>query len=70
MLISTGSILLSVPVLILLKLLFTYLRDEKGFRKYPNQNWASGLTPLAYGWECGRKHKDFHSKRLYEALQK
>ena len=70
MFISTGSILLSVPVLILLKLLFTYLRDEKGFRKYPNQNWASGLTPLAYGWECGRKHKDFHGKRLYEALQK
>lgn len=47
-----------------------YFRDEKGFRKYPTQNWASGLTPLAYGWGCGRSHRVNHSKRLHAALQK
>ncbi|KAI1823683.1 benzoate 4-monooxygenase cytochrome P450 [Xylaria intraflava] len=58
------------PLFILLWLFVVYLWDEKGFRKYPTQNWASGLTALAYGWECGREHKDFHSKRLHKALQK
>lgn len=62
--------LLLVPLFFLSSLLITYLQDEKGFRKYPNQNWASGLTYLAYGWECGRKHKDIHTKRLHKALQK
>ncbi|KAK5633188.1 hypothetical protein RRF57_008902 [Xylaria bambusicola] len=57
------------PAIVLLRLFIVYLRDDKGFRKYPTQNWASGLTPLAYGWECSRTQKDMHSKRLYEALQ-
>ncbi|KAI0508533.1 hypothetical protein F5B22DRAFT_390892 [Xylaria bambusicola] len=57
------------PAIMLLRLFVVYLRDDKGFRKYPTQNWASGLTPLAYGWECSRTQKDIHSKRLHEALK-
>lgn len=57
------------PAIVLLHLFVVYLRDAKGLRKYPTQNWGSGLTSLAYGWECGRLHKDIHSKRLHEALQ-
>ena len=48
----------------------TYLHDEKGFRKYPTQNWFSGITSLAYGWEVGRKHDLFHTKRLHNSLTK
>jgi hypothetical protein len=50
--------------------LVTYFRDEKGFRKYPTQNWLSGISSLAYGWEVGRTHKTFHTRRLHEALMK
>jgi hypothetical protein len=63
------TLLLLAPCSILLKLVFTYLRDAKGLRQYPLQNWASGLTPLAYGWECGRKHPVFHTRRLHDRLQ-
>ncbi|KAI1323176.1 benzoate 4-monooxygenase cytochrome P450 [Xylariaceae sp. FL0255] len=65
-----AATLLMVPALAVIALFIVYLRDEKGFRKYETQNWASGLTPLAYGWECGRKHKDIHSKRLHKAFQR
>ena len=55
---------------IVLEPLVTFLRDEKGFRKYPMQNWLSGITTLAYGWEVGREHKVFHTRRLHDALMK
>lgn len=48
--------------------LVRYFRDEKGFRKYATQNWLSGILPIAYGWEVGRKHEKFHTQRLHEAL--
>ena len=53
-----------------LRPLITFFRDEKGFRKYPTQNWLSGITALAYGWEVGRKHDHFHTRRLHDALMK
>lgn len=46
-----------------------FFRDAKGFRKYPLQNWLSGITALAYGWEVGRKHDVFHTRRLHDALK-
>ena len=55
---------------VVLEPLVTFLRDEKGFRKYPMQNWLSGITTLAYGWEVGRRHKVFHTRRLHDALMK
>ena len=50
--------------------LIIYVRDKKGFRKYPSQNCSSGITALAYGWEVGRVHQAFHTRRLHEALIK
>ena len=47
---------------------FRYFRDEKGLRKYPTQNFLSGISSLAYGWEVGRKHKVFHTRRLHDDL--
>lgn len=70
MLLFISFLIILSPLVIYLYLLTVYLQDEKGFRKYPTQNWASGLTPLAYGWECGRPHRDIHSKRLHADLQK
>lgn len=55
---------------ITLRPLITFFRNEKGFRKYPSQNWLSGVTALAYGWEVGRKHDVFHTRRLHDALMK
>lgn len=45
-----------------------YFWDAKGLRKYPNQNMFSGITNLAYGWEVGRSHRLFHTRRLHEQL--
>ncbi|GJC95574.1 benzoate 4-monooxygenase cytochrome P450 [Colletotrichum higginsianum] len=45
-----------------------YLQDPKGLRKYPSQNIFSGLTGLAYGWEAGRRHRVFHTRRPHEQL--
>ncbi|KAL9117860.1 MAG: hypothetical protein Q9187_005598 [Circinaria calcarea] len=50
--------------------LIEYLCDPKGLRKYPEQNWLSGISNLAYGWEVGRKHAVFHTRRLHNALMK
>jgi hypothetical protein len=57
-----------IPLIYILSFVVEYFIDRKGLRKYPTQNWASGLTGLAYGWECGRHHKDTHTKRLHQAL--
>ncbi|EJP66155.1 Cytochrome P450 CYP5280A1P [Beauveria bassiana ARSEF 2860] len=48
--------------------LIVYLQDVKGFRKYPVQNFLSGISPLAYCWEVGRSHRVFHTRRLHEQL--
>ena len=56
-----------VSLSLALRPLLTFFRDEKGFRKYPCQNWLSGITAKAYGWEVGRKHDVFHTKRLHDA---
>lgn len=55
-------------LLILLWPFIRYLQDPKGLRKYPSQNIFSGLTGLAYGWEVGRRHRVFHTRRLHEQL--
>jgi hypothetical protein len=40
-----------------------YLRDPKGFRKYPNLNAIAGFSDLGFMWESSR---GFRSKTLYE----
>ncbi|KAL9112411.1 MAG: hypothetical protein Q9227_003253 [Pyrenula ochraceoflavens] len=65
-LISLSTISLSA----LLKPLLVYFKDEKGLRKYPMQNWFSGIHNLAYGFEVGRDHELFHTRRLHERLVK
>jgi hypothetical protein len=40
-----------------------YLRDPKGFRKYPNLNAIAGFSDLGFMWEASR---GFRSKTLYE----
>ncbi|KAH7316925.1 cytochrome P450 CYP5280A1P [Stachybotrys elegans] len=54
----------------LVRPLIRYCQDPKGLRKYPNQNTFSGLTDLAYGWEVGRRHHLFHTRRLHQQLLK
>jgi hypothetical protein len=44
-----------------------YFRDPKGLRKYPNLNFLSGITDLAFVYES---HKGFRSHVLLEAHQK
>jgi hypothetical protein len=44
-----------------------YFRDPKGLRKYPNLNFLSGITDLAFVYES---HKGFRSHALLEAHQK
>jgi hypothetical protein len=44
-----------------------YFRDPKGLRKYPNLNFLSGITDLAFIYES---HKGFRSHALLEAHQK
>lgn len=44
-----------------------YFRDPKGLRKYPNLNFLSGITDLAF---CYEAHKGFRSHALLEAHQK
>ena len=43
--------------------LVEYIRDPKGFRKYPNMNSIAGITNLGFMWEAA---KGFRSKTLYE----
>ncbi|KAJ3498384.1 hypothetical protein NLG97_g1166 [Lecanicillium saksenae] len=45
-----------------------YFYDANGLRRYPCQNILSGITPLAYGWEVGRRHHLFHTQRLHQQL--
>lgn len=54
----------------LIRPIIRYYQDPKGFRKYPNQNALSGISALAYGWEVGRRHPLFHTRRLHEQLVK
>ncbi|KAJ6787404.1 hypothetical protein PWT90_04804 [Aphanocladium album] len=51
---------------ILVRPIFVYFYDAKGLRKYRCQNILSGITPLAYGWEVGRRHDLFHTQRLHQ----
>jgi hypothetical protein len=44
-----------------------YFCDPKGLRKYPNLNFLSGITDLAFIYES---HKGFRSHALLEAHQK
>jgi hypothetical protein len=43
-----------------------YFRDPKGLRKYPNLNFLSGITDLAFVYES---HKGFRSHALLKAHQ-
>ncbi|KAF7591643.1 hypothetical protein BBP40_001282 [Aspergillus hancockii] len=50
-----------------MKSLVSYFYDAKGLRKYPNLNFLSGLTSLAYVWE----HRySFRTRQLYLQHQK
>lgn len=65
-----GITLLS-PLFILITLLYTYLQDSKSLRKYPKQNWLSGLTPLSRGWEVAHKTPNqTHTQRHHETLKR
>ncbi|KAF2638392.1 cytochrome P450 CYP5280A1P [Massarina eburnea CBS 473.64] len=57
---------LSIFVVALLPIVYHFY-DPKGFRKYPTQNWLSGISYLGYCWEVARNHEHFHSHRLHEA---
>ena len=70
MILLVFALFILAPLYAILEPLVTFLRDEKGFRKFPMQNWLSGITALAYGWEVGRKHKVLHTRRLHDALMK
>lgn len=59
-----------VLALVVLRPIFEFLWDRRGFRKYPSQNFLSGITTLAYNWEIGRTHSVCRTKRLYELHQK
>ncbi len=60
----------AIVLFILVRPIFLYFYDAKGFRKYPCQNVLSGISPLAYGWEVGRAHRLFHTQRLHKQLAK
>nr|POE93181.1 tryprostatin b 6-hydroxylase [Quercus suber] len=60
--------LLAVVLIVVGRPIAHYLQDAKGFRKYPTQNFLSGFSALAYGWEVGRSHQIFHTRRLHEQL--
>ncbi|KAH8812392.1 cytochrome P450 [Xylogone sp. PMI_703] len=67
-----GYILTGVAVLSLFSYFITYpviyyFWDPKGLRKYPNLNWLSGITDLAFVWEA---NKPFRSDALREAHKK
>ncbi|KAF2808886.1 cytochrome P450 [Mytilinidion resinicola] len=47
----------------ILRPVFNYFRDVKGFRKYPAINPIAGITNLGFMWEA---RKGFRSKTLYE----
>ena len=68
MFVTLSSCLTLASLLIVLSPLITYFRDEKGFRKYPTQNWLSGITVSAYGWKVERKHDVFHTRRCMMLL--
>lgn len=67
---APGMALLGLAILIILRPFVQYFRDTRGFRKYPTQNFLSGLTALAYNWEIGRRHSICRSRRLYNLHQK
>ncbi|RYP48869.1 hypothetical protein DL769_011154 [Monosporascus sp. CRB-8-3] len=69
-LVLLGVSLLGAVFLAVLWPVIDYFRDVRGFRKYPLQNFLSGITSLAYNWEIGRPHKTLRTRRLYEAHQK
>jgi hypothetical protein len=70
MFIILSSVFVLASLYVTFRPLINYVRDEKGLRKYPSQNWLSGISPSAYGWEVARKHETFHTKRLHNALMK
>lgn len=67
---SLGLACLGLSVLVALWPVVEYFWDARGFRKYPKQNFLSGLTTLAYNWEIGRKHAVNRTRRLYLMHQK
>ncbi|KAK8132050.1 hypothetical protein PG999_000223 [Apiospora kogelbergensis] len=67
-----GISLLALVLVTAIRPLFDYFRDVRGLRKYPRQNFLSGLTALAYNWEMGmarRPSAKLRTRRLYEAHQ-
>jgi hypothetical protein len=59
------------PTLLLTAPLCAYLFDRKGLRRYPNQNWLTGLTGLSRGWEVAYKTPGrTHTQRHHEALKR
>ncbi|KAK9857733.1 hypothetical protein MYU51_019929 [Penicillium brevicompactum] len=63
----TTLLLLLVLALYAAKPLAIYFYDAKGFRKYHNLNFLSGITSLSYVWEHRRS---FRTRRLYDLHQK
>lgn len=57
-------------VLTIMRPVFNYLEDPKGFRKYPSQNPFSGFTDISFGLEKWRSQGPFHTARLHEMLVK
>lgn len=55
-------ILATIVVWLCAKPFFIYLCDSKGLRKYPTQNFLSGLTSLAYVYE---RRKTFRTRDLH-----
>ncbi|KAK3945111.1 cytochrome P450 [Diplogelasinospora grovesii] len=56
MLALLGAASFGLVAIVVLWPVVEYLWDARGFRKYPVQNFLSGLTGLGYNWEIGRKH--------------
>ena len=69
-LIVASLFLLIITLSFILSPVIAYIRDEKEFRKYPTQNWLSGFSNVARGWEIGRESDVIHSKRLFELTNK
>ncbi|KAJ5114818.1 benzoate 4-monooxygenase cytochrome P450 [Penicillium alfredii] len=53
-------------VWVILTPILRYFYDAKDLRKYPNQNFLSGLTSLAYVWE---RRNNFRTRKLYHDHQ-
>lgn len=50
MIIIVSSFVVTYALYIALGPLIKYIRGPKGLRKYPEQNWLSGISTLAYEW--------------------